>query len=34
MSGERRAHDFKSGWHLPLPWLHALRITDHFNAQA
>jgi hypothetical protein len=20
-----------SGWHLPGPWLRALRITDHFN---
>ena len=20
-----------TSWHLPRPWLHALRITDHFN---
>ena len=20
-----------SNWHLPLPWLRALRITDHFS---
>ena len=23
-----------TAWHLPVPWLHALRITDHFKAQA
>jgi len=23
-----------TAWHLPVPWLHALRITDHFNAQS
>ena len=22
-----------TAWHLPGPWLHALRITDHFNSQ-